>query len=242
MPGGGALTVSARNETLNDNNIMALTPGTYICLAFTDEGCGIPDADLNKIFDPYFTTKVNGNGLGLASSHSIITKHGGHICTSSRVDRGTTFTIHLPSIGETISSYQTEFNTQTALDHGGGSILVMDDEEMIRELATGMLEEIGYQVTTCNDGTAAIRYYKAARESGAPFSAVIMDLTIPGGVGGKEAAAEILAVDPTACLIVSSGYSNDPIMSDYSTYGFAGAIAKPYRICELAQMLRSSLI
>ncbi len=242
MPGGGALTVSARNVTLSDNNIMALTPGTYTCLTFTDEGCGIPDAYLNKIFDPYFTTKVSGNGLGLASSHSIITKHGGHISASSIVDRGTTFTIHLPSIGETISGYQSEFVTQTSIDHSGGSILVMDDEEMIRELATGMLEEIGYQVTTCNDGTAAIRYYKAARESGAPFSAVIMDLTIPGGIGGKEAAEAILAVDPTARLIVSSGYSNDPIMSDYSTYGFAGAIAKPYRICELAQILRSSLI
>lgn len=242
MPGGGALTVSARNVTLSDNNIMALTPGTYTCLTFTDEGCGIPDAYLNKIFDPYFTTKVSGNGLGLASSHSIITKHGGHISASSIVDRGTTFTIHLPSIGETISGYQSEFATQTSIDHSGGSILVMDDEEMIRELATGMLEEIGYQVTTCNDGTAAIRYYKAARESGAPFSAVIMDLTIPGGIGGKEAAEAILAGDPTACLIVSSGYSNDPIMSDYSTYGFAGAIAKPYRICELAQILHSSLI
>jgi PAS domain S-box-containing protein len=241
MPGGGVLTVSAQNETLVGKNSMALPPGTYTHVTFTDEGCGISDADLKKIFDPYFTTKVNGNGLGLASTHSIIIKHGGHIDVSSVVDKGTTFTILLPSIGETISKYQTESVTHTSKDHGGGSILVMDDEEMIRELAAEMLEEIGYQVTTCDKGSEAIRLYKTARESGTPFSAVIMDLTIPGGMGGKEAAEKILVFDPAACLIVSSGYSNDPIMSDYRTYGFTGAIAKPYRIDELAEVLRSSL-
>jgi CheY-like chemotaxis protein len=117
----------------------------------------------------------------------------------------------------------------------------MDDEEMIRELVAGMLEEIGYRITTCDEGAEAIRLYKAAKGSGTPFSAVIMDLTIPGGMGGKKAAEEILAFDPAACLIVSSGYSNDPIMSDYPTYGFTSAIAKPYMIDELAEVLRSSL-
>ncbi len=243
MPGGGVLTVSARNETLVGKNSMALPPGTYTRLTFTDEGCGISDADLKKIFDPYFTTKVNGTGLGLASTHSIIIKHGGHIDASSLVDKGTTFTILLPSIGETISKYQTESATQTSKYNGGGSILVMDDEEMIRELAVGMLEEIGYQVTTCDEGSEAIRLaQETAKGSGTPFSAVIMDLTIPGGIGGKEAAEEILVFGSgDACLIVSSGYSNDPIMSDYRTYGFTGAIAKPYRIDELAEVLRSAL-
>ncbi|WP_188055201.1 nuclear transport factor 2 family protein [Oryzomonas rubra] len=241
MPGGGLLTVSARNETLAGRNTMALPPGPYICLTFTDEGCGISDTDLEKIFDPYFTTKVSGNGLGLASTHSIISRHGGYISVSSLVDKGATFTIHLPSIGETLPKCQTEFVTQTSKDHRGGSILVMDDEEMIRELATGMLEEIGYHVTTCGAGSEAIRYYEAAKESGSPFSAVIMDLTIPGGMGGREAAEKILDIDPAARLIVSSGYSNDPIMSDYRTYGFTGAIAKPYRINELAEILRSAL-
>jgi nitrogen-specific signal transduction histidine kinase/CheY-like chemotaxis protein len=237
MPGGGALTVSARNEMLGDNNNLALPPGTYTCLTFTDEGCGISDADLNKIFDPYFTTKVTGTGLGLASTRSIIIKHGGHISVSSKIDKGTTFSIYLPSIGETYSVYQAESDSRNFRAHNSGSILVMDDEEMIRELAAAMLEEIGYHVTTCADGSEAIRYYKAAMESGAPFSAVIMDLTIPGGMGGKEAAKGILALDPLASLIVSSGYSNDPIMSDFSTYGFTGAIAKPYTISDLAQIL-----
>ncbi len=241
MPGGGTLTVTARNEMLDNDMSMSLSPGSYIRLLFTDEGCGIPDTDLNKIFDPYFTTKVSGHGLGLASCRSIIVKHGGNISVSSTVNTGSTFTLHLPSIGETIPDCRIVLDTQTVRDTNGGSVLVMDDEEMILELAAGLLEEIGYQVTMCHDGTEAIRHYKAARDSGKPFSAVIMDLTIPGGMGGIEAAKEILGIDPAARLIVSSGYSDSPVMSDYISYGFAGAIAKPYRVSELAHILRSSL-
>jgi PAS domain S-box-containing protein len=241
MPGGGLVTISARNRELDANNSLALPPGPYACISFTDVGCGIVDADLNKIFDPYFTTKVSGNGLGLASCRSIIIRHGGHIGVTSRVGTGTTFTIHLPSIGEPVAEYQVESVAQISKDHIGGAILVMDDEEIIRDLAAAMLEELGYQVTTCGDGATAIRLCTLARESGTPFLSVIMDLTIPGGMGGKEAAKEILAIDPTACLIVSSGYSNDPIMSDFRSYGFNGAIEKPYRISELEQLLRSSL-
>jgi len=241
MPGGGSLTITARNTTLGARDITAVRPGNYACLTFTDEGCGISDADVKKIFDPYFTTKQNGTGLGLASTHSIITKHGGHISVSSKLDKGTSFTVLLPSIGETYTEHQTEAVMQSFKGEHRGFILVMDDEEMIRDLAAAMLKEIGYRVATCADGTEAIGHYKAAGESGMPFSAVIMDLTIPGGMGGKETAREILSIDPTATLIVSSGYSNDPIMSDFSTYGFTGAIAKPYRVAEMAQVLRSSL-
>ncbi len=238
MPGGGSLTLSARNEMLAVKNSMKLPPGTYIRIECIDEGCGISDADLKKIFDPYFTTKVSGTGLGLASTHSIIIKHGGHISVSSIVEKGTTFTIYLPSIGETFSEYEAESVSQPVEYQNSGSILVMDDEEIIRDLAAAMLIEIGYEVTTCADGREALSHYLSARESGTPFTAVIMDLTIPGGMGGKEAAREILSIDPSACLIVSSGYSNDPIMSDYSAYGFKGAIEKPYMIGELAQVLR----
>jgi len=241
MPDGGTLTVTAQNENLNNANSMALPDGSYIRLSFTDQGCGIPNDDLKIIFDPYFTTKSSGNGLGLASVHSIINRHGGYIGASSVVGKGTTFTIYLPSIGETYSKYQTDLVRQTTGDHAGGAILVMDDEKMIRDMTTEMLEHLGYQVTTCENGAGAITLYKAARESGAPFSAVIMDLTIPGGMGGKEAAQQILAINPDVCLIVSSGYSNDPIMSDYRTYGFNGAMAKPYNIVELGQMLSSLL-
>ncbi|MEI6828058.1 MAG: PAS domain S-box protein, partial [Desulfuromonadales bacterium] len=234
MPGGGVVTVSARNSVLEANNSLALPPGPYVSISFTDEGCGIADADLNKIFDPYFTTKASGNGLGLASCRSIIIRHGGHIGVISRICRGTTFTIHLPSTGtSSVSESHAESDSKIPENHKGGTILIMDDEQIIRDLAAAILEELGYQVTTCRDGAEAIWHYKHVRESGTPFLAVIMDLTIPGGMGGKEAAQEILAIDPNACLIVSSGYSNDPIMSDYRSHGFAGAIAKPYRVSDL---------
>jgi CheY-like chemotaxis protein len=196
---------------------------------------------LNKIFDPYFTTKFSGNGLGLASVHSIVSRHGGHIGAASAAGIGTVFTIHLPSIGETYSAYQNESVVQAADAHKDGSILVMDDEEMILDMVAGMLEYLGYKVTKCLNGSEAIAQYKAAKESGAPFSAVIMDLTIPGGMGGREAAVRIREIDPQACLIVSSGYSNDPIISDYKSYGFSAAICKPYTMNDLGKLLSSLL-
>ena len=241
MPGGGTLTITARNETLGDKNSLNLPSGRYVCITFSDQGCGIAGDDLKRVFDPYFTTKPTGNGLGLASAHSIIIKHGGHIGVSSRAGTGTTFTIHLPSIGEKQSEYQNGPITPTNGAHTGGSILVMDDEEMIRDMTTQMLEYLGYQVTSCENGIEAITKYKAAMEAGAIFAAVIMDLTIPGSMGGKEAAEQILALDPQACLIVSSGYSNDPILADYGIYGFNGALAKPYIMAEFRQLLDSLL-
>ncbi len=239
MPGGGTLTVTARNETIGSNNPMNLHPGPYVCVAFSDEGCGIPDDILKKIFDPYFTTKADGNGLGLASVHSIVSKHNGYIEINSRVGKGTTVTIYLPSIGATYSHYQSESVVQAPGLHFGGPILVMDDEESIRDLSSEMLEYLGYHATTCENGEEAIALYKDSIESGTRFLTVIMDLTIPGKMGGKEAAQQILALDPNACLIVSSGYSNDPIMSEYHSYGFAGAVAKPYNIKEFGQLLSS---
>jgi len=241
MPGGGTLNVTAINETLHDNNPMGLPKGNYVRLSFTDQGCGIPESDLIKIFDPYFTTKSAGNGLGLASVHSIVSRHGGHVGAISTAGIGTTFTIHLPSIGETYSAYQVESEMQEADTQKGGSILVMDDEEMILDMVAGMLEYLGYKVTKCLNGSEAIVQYKAAKESGSPFSAVIMDLTIPGGMGGKEAAVRILEIDPKACLVVSSGYSNDPIISDFKSYGFSAAVGKPYTMNDLGKLLSSLL-
>jgi PAS domain S-box-containing protein len=241
MPGGGTLFVAAYNVTLAVGNILSLSPGKYIRLIFTDQGCGISQQVLKKVFDPYFTTKPAGNGLGLASVHSIINRHGGHIGVTSVLDKETTFTIHLPSIGETYTKYQTDSASQTTGEHTGGSILVMDDEELIREMTTGMLDYLGYNVTTCEDGNEAVTLYKDARKSGTPFSAVIIDLTIPGGMGGKDTAQQILAIDLKACLLVSSGYSNDPIISDYSSYGFSGSVAKPYTVNELGNQLSLAL-
>ncbi len=239
MPGGGELTVTARNVTLADKNALSLAPGEYIRLTFTDQGCGISPDDLQRIFDPYFTTKSTGNGLGLASVHSIINRHNGYIGVNSVVGKGTTFTIHLPSLGEADTKLPTDIIGQETGGHTGGSILVMDDEEMIRDIAATMLTYLGYEVTTCASGEKAVELYKASMESGTPFLTVIMDLTIPGGLGGKEAAEQILSFFPKARLLVSSGYSNDPIMSNFQEYGFSGAIAKPYNIHEFEEVLGS---
>jgi len=241
MPEGGTLTVTARNETLTDENPMNLPRGSYVRLSFADQGIGIQEDSLKRIFDPYFTTKSSGKGLGLASAHSIVKRHGGHIGVSSETGKGTIFTIHLPSTSESYLPYQNDSVAHTDADHSGGSILVMDDEKVIRDMITELLHFLGYTVTTCENGTEAIARYKAADGSGVPFSAVIMDLTIPGGMGGKDAAQQILAIDPKACMIVSSGYSDDPIMSDYRSFGFSGAIAKPYKMAEFGQLLSSIL-
>ncbi len=239
MPGGGTLKVTARNETLTDNNAFSLSPGRYIRLAFADQGSGIAEDTLKRIFDPYFTTKTAGIGLGLASVNSIVSRHGGHVGASSMIEKGTTFTIHLPSIGKVYTEYQADAVLQATGEHKSGHILVMDDDEFIRDIASAILTHLGYEVTTCINGEEAIEIYKTTTESGSPFLAIIMDLTIPGGLGGKEAAEQILSLFPNACLIVSSGYSNDPIMSNYREYGFRGAIAKPYNIHEVKKVLGS---
>lgn len=239
MPDGGTVTVTARNEELTVTNTLALPPGRYVRISCVDEGCGMSADTLKKIFDPYYTTKSAGNGLGLASAHSIISRHGGNISAVSAVGKGTTFTIYLPSIGETCAGHHADIATQAASIHQGGSILVMDDEDMIRNLATEMLEHLGYQVTTCVEGREAVALYTDALGAGTPFAVVIMDLTIPGGMGGNEAANRILALNPVACLIVSSGYSHDPIMSDYKEYGFSAAVAKPYTVQKFGDLLGS---
>ena len=185
MPGGGILTVIAQNEALADNNSLNLPSGAYIRLTFSDQGCGIEEDTLKRIFDPYFTTKAAGVGLGLASVHSIVSRHGGHIGARSVIGKGTTFTIHLPSIGKVFTEYQEEVASKTTGERRCGSILVMDDDEIIRDIASSILTHLGYEVTTCDKGEEAIELYKISMESGAPFLAIFMDLTIPGGLGGK---------------------------------------------------------
>jgi PAS domain S-box-containing protein len=237
MPGGGVITITAQNEVLDGNNTLLLPPGPYLRFAFTDQGCGIPEGDLKRIFDPYFTTKSTGTGLGLASVHSIVSRHWGHITVKSTVGKGTAFTIYLPSIGQVYKKYKEDVAHQTADQHKGGSILIMDDEQMIREVASSMLTHLGYEVKVCADGEEAVELFKNSVESGTPYSMVIMDLTIPGGLGGKEAAERILSFYPEAYLVVSSGYSNDPIISKYQEYGFKSAIAKPYNINNFREVL-----
>lgn len=225
MPGGGLLTISAKTKTSVAIMQCLFLPGPYICLKFADQGCGISNEDLKRIFDPYFTTKSAGTGLGLATVYSIINRHGGHIGVSSEVGKGTTFVIYLPSLGVPFSNNQTEVSEQAISGNSNGSILVMDDEESIRDLVSSMLTYLGYEVTTCANGEDAIKLYRASMEAGKPYLTVIMDLTIPGGLGGKQAAEYILNEFPKASLVVSSGYSNDPILSNYKEHGFNVTLA-----------------
>jgi PAS domain S-box-containing protein len=241
MPGGGTITISADTLAADGQGSPALPAGDYVRFRITDQGCGISPENLKRIFDPYFTTKAGGTGLGLASTWSIVGRHGGHLSVASEPGAGSTFEIVLPASDREPPAARTEMPLPRRSGPRGHSVLVIDDEAMIRTLVSDMLTELGYAVQACGVGNEAIALCKKALEAGNPYSAVIMDLTIPGGIGGKEAAKRILADDPDACLIVSSGYSNDPVMADYTKYGFRATMAKPYDMAQIEQVL-SALI
>jgi len=234
MPEGGNLYIEAENiENIERLSIGNLT-GNFVKITLRDEGVGIPSKYLDKIFDPYFSTKQTGDGLGLAIVYSIIKKHDGHITVESSPGVGTAFTLYLPAERASTGSEGHEFvDIRRPSDAVTCRILVVDDEEMIREVAGAMLGMLGHKVDFAKDGGEAVKKYKEAMEKEEPFHIVIMDLTIPGGVGGKEAAKEILSIDPDAKIIVSSGYSTDPVMANYLEYGFKGRLSKPFQLEEL---------
>lgn len=227
MPAGGTVIVTAKNLNVHSEDRLPLASGIYVQIDIADQGDGIPPDQLGKIFDPYFTTKANGTGLGLSTVYSIIKRHGGHISVTSEYGHGTVFRLFLPAVEEAHAPQETNQTPQGLLS-GTGRILLMDDEQFIRDVVRSMLEEGGYQVVECEHGAEAAEQYRLALEQGARFDAVILDLTVPGGMGGREAAALIRTLDPKAVLIVSSGYSNDPVMADFGRYGFSGAAVKPY--------------
>ncbi len=232
MPEGGTITVRCENVTLGDHDVLPLKAGTYVKISIQDQGIGIPKEHLLKIFEPYFTTKQKGTGLGLASSYSIIKKHDGHITVESGPGAGTAFFIYLPASKEQGLPKKAEKDAPLA---GKGKILIMDDEEAVRQVAGAMLRDLGYEITVAGDGAQAVELYKEAGESGKPFAAVIMDLTVAGGMGGKDAVKKLLQIDRSAKVIVSSGYSDDPVLAEYKNYGFSGIVVKPYNIKELGK-------
>ena len=236
MPEGGIIEICAENITLTADNKFSLPTGPYLRTSFRDHGVGIHPDHLPKVFDPYFTTKQKGSGLGLTVAYSIIDKHNGRMTVESELGRGTTFTIYLPASDKPASQTVDE---EKRLFIGKGKILVMDDEVFIRDLAIQMLSKIGYEVSVANDGNQAIEMYRQAQKSGEPFDTVIMDLTVPGGMGGKEAIQQLKKLDPNVKALVSSGYSNDPIMSNFRDYGFLGVVKKPYRIQDMSDALRT---
>jgi PAS domain S-box-containing protein len=239
MPDGGMLTVTAHNVSLDRNNRFNLPAGSYTRIIFTDTGCGIAEDDLPKVYDPYFTTRDSGTGLGLSTTHTIVSKHGGHIDITSEIGTGTTVSILLP----TTVKDQTETRSaaeQTKIETGG-LILIMDDEEMIRQVTKEVLDSAGFEVVTCSRGEEATTLYKEFADSGKPFSLAILDLSVPNGMGGAETARSILNLDPQAQIIVASGYSHDAAISDFRAFGFCGAIAKPYSSVDLVAAVHNAL-
>ena len=238
MPSGGTLKISAGNVEIADGDPLPLESGPYIKVSVEDQGVGIPKSILSQVFDPYFSTKETGHGLGLSISYSIIQRHSGHIMVSSEVGVGTKFEFYLPA-SEKQASTSTEIEQELSV--GTGRILLMDDEETIHQLVGRTLKVLGYEVKSVYDGDEALQGYKAALETDNPFDIVIMDLTIPGGMGGREAIGRLHEIDPQARVIVSSGYANDPVIANYEEYGFVGRVVKPIDVEDLADTVKSVL-
>ncbi len=236
MPQSGHFSIHVENTTLHTRpNLptISLPPGDYVKISFTDQGIGITEQELPNIFDPYFTTKPGASGLGLAAAHSIIQQHHGHISVHSERGEGSTFTVYLPS------SYPIVDIDPQDIPKGRGRILVMDDEQSICRMVEDALTQFGYEVTTTRDGQTAIDVFSEAISRGKNFDAILLDLTIPGGMGGKEAIQHLRKLDPHLKALVTSGYSDDPILADFQTYGFQGILVKPYKIIDLAKTLES---
>ncbi len=237
MPEGGEISIKCANVAdASSESSLCESGRDYIKITVQDNGCGISVKYLEKIFDPYFTTKQKGSGLGLAITHSIIIKHDGHLSVQSKIDHGTTFTIYLPASDQEITLDSIKEDRKPTSDDRA-KILVMDDARFVQDIAKQMLVYLGHEVLLAADGNEAIELFNEHRKSDQPVDVIIMDLTIPGGMGGKEAVQEILKIDPAAKVIVSSGYSNDPILANYQQYGFKAAIAKPFLLADLSKAI-----
>ena len=234
MPDGGTITVHGALVDLAAGELPPLPGGRYVRCQVRDDGVGIPEANLPRIFDPYFTTKSKGHGLGLAVCHSIVVKHGGHIGVESRPGAGTCFTLHLPAIDPSAVAASA---CPAPVRTGSGRVLVMDDDVQVSRVLRRMLERLGYRVECTADGAAAIAAYASADGAGDPFGLVIMDLTIAGGMGGREAMTRLRVRFPEVRAVVSSGYGTDPVMADASIYGFRGVLAKPYRLEDVSRVV-----
>jgi PAS domain S-box-containing protein len=239
MPAGGILRVQAENfELAADSPTLNLRAGRWVRISLQDQGIGIPEEYLKKIFDPYFTTKPKGSGLGLATAYSIVKNHHGLIAVDSNPGEGSIFTICLPASENELREKK---EAPAPMAARSARVLILDDEEAICMLVTCALEPLGYSVTETNDGKDAIASYEKAMKEGRPYDLFISDLTIPGGMGGQETIKRLLEIDPDVRAIVSSGYANDPVMSRHEDYGFCGMIAKPYEIDALGRKVAEVL-
>jgi len=238
MPAGGVLNVVCRNLSVPATPVADLPPAEYVEICIEDTGVGISKDNIDKIFDPFFTTKQQGSGLGLAISQSIIKKHGGAIHVRSVEGSGSVFSVYLPA---TERSEVTDDTGVFRAERGEARVLVMDDDQVVRMTFESILLDLGYTVALSAEGSEAIKMYMDARQTSTPFDVVIMDLVIPGGLGGKETIKELLALDPKARAVVTSGYSDDPVLANYRAYGFRGVLPKPFKIEEVSSAIQQAL-
>ena len=238
MPDGGAVTLTVANIEVTAEQELPLDVGQYVGISLRDEGVGIPADNIGKIFDPFFTTKPKGTGLGLTTSYAIVQKHGGHLAVMSEPGMGTTFFIYLPASLKTVAPAAPTASAPRPAPRANGKILFMDDESTIRRFAREVLSRFGYTVECVQDGQAAVERYRLAMTKGEPFAGVILDLTVPGGMGGRETLQALLELDANVKAIVSSGYSNDPIMATFAQYGFCARLAKPFQMQDLHNAVR----
>ncbi|MEW6488794.1 MAG: ATP-binding protein [Thermodesulfobacteriota bacterium] len=244
MGEGGTVTVSGENVEAGGGDLPGAA-GRYVCIGVRDEGCGIPPADLERIFDPYFTTKPGGTGLGLATAYSVVRRHGGHLTVASEPGAGATFRVYLPAAGTSAPAGE---GAEPEPVHAPAPpppphrrVLVMDDEAMIRDVAAAILQQEGFAVETAPSGEEAVAAYARARDTADPFAAVVLDLTVPGKMGGLETLERLRELDPDVRAVVSSGYSNDPAMAEHERYGFRARVRKPYRMADLLAALEEAL-
>jgi PAS domain S-box-containing protein len=238
MSGGGRVAVALDNVTLERAEPPALGPGPYVRIVIRDHGVGIPSDLLPRIFDPYFTTKERGTGLGLTTSYAIVKRHGGHLAVESEVGVGTTVRMWLPAASEPGPDAVDE---SAPLPRGRGTVLLLDDEDAVRTAGRRLLQELGYDVVAVADGRAAVDLYAEALGQGRRFDAVVLDLTIPGGMGGLETLHRLRELDPAVRAIVASGYSDDSVMAEPQRYGFRGVVPKPFGIRQIGEALRRLL-
>lgn len=242
MHEGGVIQILAKNAVLAEGEVSPLREGSYVKISLKDDGEGISEESLPRIFDPYFSTKQRGTqkgmGLGLTIAYSIVKRHEGHIEADSKPGMGTTFHVYLPAC-ETIAVEPAEHKEEPVVEKV--KVLLMDDEEMFRDMAWHMFKHVGCEVELAVGGTEAIRLFAEAQEAGKPFNIVILDLTVRGGMGGKDAIKELLKLDPSLKAVVSTGYSNDPVVLGFREYGFGGVLLKPYGIEQLRRTLQELL-
>ncbi len=239
MPNGGTIDVRAANVYLEEHEVLSLPRGDYVKISVSDTGVGILRESLPYIFDPFYTTKSRGHGLGLATCYSIVHRHGGAIDVESEPGRGSTFHVYLPA-----SNDPTAAMTAAETRHiGQGTFIVMDDEEVMRDAIRNMLESFGYTVVCRNDGRETIHYFEEALREKRPIAGFILDLTVPGGMGGKTAVSEIrrLSLNADIPVYAASGYADDPVMKNPAAFGFTGSLCKPFRKGALAEMLEKTM-